>query len=394
MSEAPARLRIRRTPHGRNRIPILLGAGIFSAGFLHLILTAARAVFATSIFIAEFLRAVVQITSQPVFAIVLSAVFTVFALFRMHPALQPNYRAWLATTPWSPARPLPLGSFRLNKAGLLLPLTAVAILYLVRAQTADAVAIGVVLGNALIAAVGAGVAERPKLTILLLAIALPILPAMAGDSHLTLWLSLAVLLLLSDHCHRIAIDAAFEKAKCFDARRLNTQSRSKLGYLHHLKLTDDPSQAGLLALVALTAGVGCTCFMLAFRISRGTEAINIISLILVIVQFATTVSHFTFAPLSYGPIARVLTGRWFVPRMDRLLLGPAAMVVYVAALYCLPWTRSEATPFMGGACVSGGVALALFTAIPRLKWQVLGATRIQLKPTASQKQVEAAMKRR
>lgn len=62
----------------------------------------------------------------PIVPIVAAAIYGIHRVRAFHPALQPEYRHWLGTTPWSPAKELPLGPVHLSGADVTLLGAAVA----------------------------------------------------------------------------------------------------------------------------------------------------------------------------------------------------------------------------------------------------------------------------
>jgi hypothetical protein len=59
--------------------------------------------------------------------ILFAIIYGVFRVYGFHPIFNPAYRDWLATTPWTPAKPLPLGPVHLVGADVLLLAVAMGV---------------------------------------------------------------------------------------------------------------------------------------------------------------------------------------------------------------------------------------------------------------------------
>lgn len=382
-----------RVTRGRYRTALRLAGCLLVVGLAGPTVRAAADGFASSVVIGDLLDVVARLLQAPVTPIIAGGLLVMAFAIRTHPAANIKHTAMLATTPWHPGQPLPLGHVSVTSPFVLAPTIAIGVLWLVGIPGTQWLACGASVGYVLFGVIVAIMAGSHALTwtLLLLLVALP--PALAVERPSLAAAALAVAGVLTSVAQQLSLMKALRDG-AFDLRQLSSQKRSNLGWMQNLSLEPAPQRRTSEAMGSLTLGALVASVTFTAHGFRGRSFRDALTVLTILVAGAALAATFHAAAPSFGVIARVLTGRWFVPRMDRVLLCPAMLVLWLIAIRTFPWPRhSPWNPLFGGVFVAACILTALWVAPSRLAWQATGATRIRVTPTANQKQQEAILRR-
>lgn len=318
----------------------------------------------------------------------------VYSSMRIHPALAPAYLAGLTSTPWRPGRRLPLGDFGLASTFVVLPALAIGLLWLLRQPSVGLIAAGAALAYAVVAVFTGLVTRHVLVPLLIGTLIVALIPAATAETWMPFQLLLLTLVVVSGLAQRSILASAFGPDGVADIRRLALQRRSTLGWFENLQLTRRRRNVPLEAFSSLALGAAVAMIGTAARGWEGAPWLGLLGTCFFVFGCVRVALSMMVAPLSFGPIARVLGARWFVWRMDRLLIYPLSMLAWISLTYVmiqLPW--SPWNPLIAGACVAGAAMLSWWAAPSTIAWQTTGACRILTVATKQQKQAEASLKR-
>ena len=377
---------------GRHRAAIRLVIGISAIALAGPLLRMFATLFANSVLVGWMFDAFAMLAAAPATSVMLTGLLVVLLMSRVHPAMLPRYAAWLATTPWRHGMPLPMGSLSLASAFVLAPAAVLAGLWQLGLQAAPWIALGAVIGYTLFGLLSGLIARQPSLTWLILLTILIVPPAAVAETWIVAAIAILACLVLASLAQSRSLNHAIISGAP-DWRRLG-QKRSTLGWFQNLPLQRPARNLKAEFLGCLFFGTALTSVTFTAGGFKGVPFRELLSIAIILFALAQFGLGFASAPLSFGLIARVTTGRWFIPRMDRMLVCPAVLAGWVIVLRLFPWEPlSPWNTVFGGAFLTIALLLAGWTAPSRIAWQTTGASRISLAPNQTQKQAEINLRR-
>jgi hypothetical protein len=320
-------------------------------------------------------------------ALVYPAIYYGFRRVRsFHPAFQPEYRAWLARTPWTPAKGMPLGPVHL--------------------VLADAVLLGLAVAASWPYYGAAGSLDLVKIFLGAYTSMLLLTLFVTGErlAAYTVWAGLGTMLLFRslDGPFYAAAAATYLVGMIGFRRSLgrfpwNFSATSTTQALNHSALDEEIHRArfawpfaylspgtrylslGLVDGVVLALLGGWTLFVALSlfppRDHDGLYAImpNLILLAAVARVFVYRVNEHR-PPISLS--GRVATGRWIVPAYDRVFVAPLLAAV-VAAIFSVLFYRWNVPAGLGATTTFAASLLILFTGGPtRREWLLTAPSRV------------------
>ncbi len=304
-------------------------------------------------------------------------------LLLVHPRSATRYGRWLATTPWHPGLPLPMGPVRLAWEDLtfLLPVSAVAVLDGHLPPTLVPVAFAV--GYAAAALAVAPDSDRMAVRWVGLGVAL----AWAGavrchGSTAAVAGAAAAVLLLADMAVRRGL-ARFPTEPFAPAVEPNRPAGPIWPYAR-LGPAKPPAAiglaVGLAAAVVAAAWASALVGLLPVPTQPWPSDDPLVGQAVVLVVGGAiwrTAIYCGFYASPINPLGRLVTRRLLIPGYDRVFVAPALMV---AAAVTLPPAMRHAGASPGGvvaAVVGVGLAVGLVAGPTRRQWQLTGHHRIR-----------------
>lgn len=311
-----------------------------------------------------------------------AALFAFWRIHSLHPIVNWEYRQWLERTPWTPDRPLPMGSVLPGAADVVV----VAVLcwmsgdvwwfscfmpllgYLVVLIVLSCIILGFTRQRAvlysLLFALGFAIrlAANPLFSVLILAAALPlVLLGLKRSLDPKRWPDYALSLQkLSTDAKPVSKELGWpfgylgpKPAPCLVCWPDTLAISLLIGwFLHALLSHADPREVdehGMVGFGVVLAGIIALCRVVGY-----------------------TVKH--SAPIS--PLGRLLTGRWIIPRYDRVFV--ASIWAILAVLVAEVLIESLAVPAaVGQPAVAALFAFVLLAIGPSYRnWQLTGGHRI------------------
>lgn len=313
-----------------------------------------------------------------------------YAMFRVsfHPAHRPEYRAWLASTPWTSGKPLPLGPVHLiPQDGLILA----ALLLLLRTGGVPVLSVAFAFLFAYQLAMAATVllaGERWSAYGLLLGLSIAVRLLQVG------WAGIAVLVLLYPltYCvHRRCLARfPWRGAEWLSVLRILMGSepwplaeKQPLGFQFQY-LAPKPRVPGIglaegtaLSLLAGIWGYALVANGLDIRLQTGLAAF----VCLVPVGIASAARLVLYCANYWPPIrlgGRLLTGRWVIWGYDRVLVAPLAALLVGVAGWMLFLRTGTHLGWGMPLVLTLGLGLNLNLGPRLLAWRLTGAHRLGL----------------
>ncbi|MDZ7618933.1 MAG: hypothetical protein U1E05_18155 [Patescibacteria group bacterium] len=303
----------------------------------------------------------------------------VYRILGRHPALHWEYQQWLRQSPWTPAKPLPMGGIQPRWSDpvvvALLCWLASGSSWSVTLAPALSYAGAFVLATCQIAGM---VRQRAVLFVLLFGAGLAIRLAESTAGPL---LVLAALIPLAIHGLRQSLEP-----RCWPSLpnrgRGNIPKTFGLGWPHEL-LGPKPAPRQLETMdgvgIALLIGWYASClFSLAAPISPSDQH-GFVGWFIVVVIVACAGRSLAYAIRNSPPISligRFVTGQWIIPGYDQIFLAPVvALAVFAAGEWAVLFFR---VPFeYGQPVLLTACALPLLAMGPSLRrWDLTGSHRI------------------
>ena len=383
-----------RLTRGRHRAASRLAIALLALGCAATVVRAMADAFAGVPAIGGILDGIDKLLRLPIPPALAAFALTILFCVRVHPALAPTYLAALTITPWRPGRRLPLGDLHLASTLVLLPAVAIGLLFLLRQPSAALIAVGATLAYGVVTIFTGLVTRHALVPLGIAALMVGLIAAATSEAPSAVPLALLSIVAASGLAQRSILKAAFGTEGVADVRRLTVQRRSTLGWFENLPLARRPRNVKVEAVASLAIGSAVALVGGAVEATDGAPWRGILTTTFFVVGCVRFGLTFVAAPLSFGPIARVLNARWIVWRMDRLLIFPAAMLILIGLTnVAIQTPRSHWNPAIAGACAAGAAVLCWWVAPRALAWQTTGASRILTTANKQQKQAEANLKR-
>jgi hypothetical protein len=314
----------------------------------------------------------------------LAAVYAVYRVWAVHPALRPGYYQWLWSTPWTDQKPLPLGPIHLVLQDALLLAVMVGMAW----PRAQQYALGVVsafLFTYLILLGGVHFFTGARWWAYAMGVGVgcmiwcgsdpPLFVVAAGATYLLAYLGLRASL----------SQFPWPQASAFIGRPLkDLAAKVSLGWPYH-RLGPPASGAASLRLrdALLTGAVaGWWCFALMYRGRHSQEAFGVSAGLfgyLLVFGFAGRLICYGLVGVYMPPISlvgRLAHGRWIIPNYDQAWVAPILVVVVgLAAMFVAGKSIAPAVVVMPVAFTL--VWWILFGMGPSLQsWRLTGNHRI------------------
>lgn len=317
---------------------------------------------------------------------------TCYALYRVvafHPLFRHDYRNWLALTPWCARQPLPLGPVHLTAQDAV-----VLSLLLASLHTLDGRALNVLVafGFAYHLAV-AGTLWPTGLRWRCYGILFGLGAAVCVIQHPVA--AVAILFGLYPFS-RAAIHRSLERfpwdlppwwsrvgLKPQGMRELRQFRLGELGWPYeYLQATPSGLKIELADGIALSALAGWWCFGVTTNMP-GDKQPGLLILSIPMVSFGALVRWALYCGNHWPPLSlwgRVRTGRWIIPRYDRVLVAPllAVAVNGLGTAAALAWRLNAPTAMAIVTAVPVGILLCAGPALAA--WQLTGGHRIGVSP--------------
>lgn len=300
---------------------------------------------------------------------------------RFHPACKARYRQWLALTPWTPDKPLPLGPVALTWPDALFAVFATLCFYGTAGMAGDLMWIllpaGVLLTAYLVGALlwlfATGRREGLVVTWGLAVLFLPGVPFV--------WLSALVvgLYLLSYRAYRMSLPAF--PWGLDDAKKPKAVGGWPLGFVGPSQGEPESRGARLLGRWRVAALAGWWIFCVLSRMNEeGALALpptreNVLVICAAIGEFVALIRWVTYCGFYHSPISlwgRLRTGRLIIPGYDRVLVPIAIVAAVGIALPVFLYALGASVPL--GAAVCACIIFGLAVSLPpsMIEWRTTG----------------------
>jgi hypothetical protein len=326
--------------------------------------------------------------------------YAVFRIMAFHPLFRSEYRKWLESTPWSSPKPLPVGPVHL----VVQDLVVLGILFaLLHTWHMDVLDVLVVFAGAYQLAVAASLwptGLRWRCYTILFVLGLVV---RFNQNPLV---ALVVLVALYPFT-RLAVRRCLERFPWqlphwwprFDLKPNGTQEQRKfgqsnLGWPYDLLRPIKPRLEITLADgTALSVLLGWWAYAIAANISNdGQQGTAVVAHAIVLGAALTRLM--IYCQNYWWPISlwgRLWTGRWIIPRYDRVLVAPLlAVALHFVGMFALLTLRLE---FSVWIAITLAVPIwILLNGRPKLfDWQLTGGHHIGISPTFSDKNLFAKL---
>lgn len=384
---------MRRLAMGRHRAAIMLTMMLIAWTFIVPVLQAVRAASASNMVAFMALGAFLRTFEARTTSVVIGGVLTGMALRRLHPPFQPKYVAALGTLPWRAGQRLPLGDAGIGSSTVLLPTFTLLALWGIGFGHAAWMLVGLAVVYVGIGIFNAVLARRISLALAMFLLSIVVPPAIRHEVMPAVAIALLVAVLLAGRAMRSAIAAALA-GEALDFKRIVNPKGSAHGWLTNLPLRPPRRDRAAEVFGAFVVGAVVLSWCLTVdgyhdNAIRGALVLHAIAL-----GFIRVIWTLNMAMPSFNPVARVLTGRFVMPRMDHLLIVPGLLAAWLVVIAFFPFDGRSPWNAVSGALLAVGTMLIATQLGPtRLTWQTTGACRLSLAVPQTVKQAETNLKR-